>query len=60
MIEALIWCPDCGEDRFELHRVPTGQEGHFAHKLEPVGEQPVGDTDTCFDCGGNLTRRENG
>ena len=56
-MEAMIWCPSCKEDRFELHRVPMGQEGHFSHDARPLNGQSKDNTKTCFVCDGNLTRK---
>ncbi len=54
-IEAIIWCPSCEEDRIELNRVPTGQEGCYKHEPRMLNGQE--NTKTCFSCGGFLERK---
>ena len=55
--ECVIWCVRCQEDRFIVHREPVGQEGHFRHKLEPIGEQPLDETKKCHACGDTMMRK---
>ncbi len=55
--ECVIWCVVCEEDRFIVYRKPSGQEGHFKHVLEPIGEQPTGETKQCHSCGNFMMRK---
>ena len=34
-LEAVIWCPACREDKFEVRRVPLDDKGHFGHMTVP-------------------------
>jgi hypothetical protein len=33
--EAVVWCPACKADKYEIRRIPTGQEGVFRHVTYP-------------------------
>lgn len=33
--EAVVWCPKCRENKFEVLRVPTGADGVHHHVTEP-------------------------
>lgn len=39
--EAVIWCPACREDRFEILRIPTGEQGVVEHKTNPANLTPA-------------------
>lgn len=51
-LEAVVWCPSCGVDKYEVLRVPTENEAVFLHVTNPEnrGEK------TC-ECGANLERK---
>ena len=34
-LECVVRCPKCGEDKFEVWRVPLDSEGHYAHRTVP-------------------------
>ena len=55
--ECVIWCAVCNQDRFIVYREPTGQEGHFRHKLESVHDQPLNQTKECHVCGNMMMRK---
>lgn len=50
-IEAVIWCPRCREDKGEIRRIPTGNEGVYVHRTVPeaLAKQCA--------CGTNLERK---
>lgn len=50
--EAVIWCPQCREEKYEIVRIPTGNEGVFHHKSNPPGRN-----EKVCQCGTNLERR---
>lgn len=39
-VEAVIWCPRCREDKYEIRRIPTGQEGVYRHAVYPESIPP--------------------
>jgi hypothetical protein len=56
VLEALIWCPACDEERFKLWTMPSGSSGHRTNILEPV---PVhAEHKVCAVCDGPLERRD--
>ena len=50
-VEAIIWCPKCGENKGEVLRVPADKPGVYQHQTNP---DPL--PKKC-DCGTNLERR---
>lgn len=50
--EAIIWCPSCKEDKYEVHRLPTGAQGVFSHVTIPSGR-----TEKYCACGTPLERK---
>lgn len=50
--EAVIWCPRCREEKYEIRRVPTGNEGVFVNKTYPEGR-----TEKHCECGTILERK---
>ena len=56
-IEAVLWCPKCEVDKFEVRRVPCDSEGVYRHGLEPLSGQTVSQTNRCIDCDVPLVRK---
>lgn len=56
-IEAVLSCPKCKVDKFEITRVPCDAEGVFRHGLRPLTEQTVSQTNRCIDCDVPLVRK---
>ena len=52
-IEAVIWCPSCRVSKFEILRVPTGNEGVYRHIAEPKERAGV----KYCECGTPLERK---
>ena len=48
-IECVVWCPECGTDKYRVIRKPTGQNGVYEHEMEAIG-QGLKDRKTCADC----------
>lgn len=36
-LEAVIWCPKCKADKYEIRRIPTGAQGVYTHASVPEG-----------------------
>lgn len=54
--EAVIWCPSCREDKYEIQRRPTGFEGVHEHVTVPPN-LTAAQRKYCV-CGTTLTRKE--
>lgn len=54
-LEAVIWCPKCRADKYEVRRVPTGSEGAFQNVTVPPSIPPH-DRKFCA-CGCMLQRK---
>jgi len=39
-LEAVVWCPKCRHDKYEIRRVPTGSEGSYRHVTYPESLPP--------------------
>lgn len=52
--EAVVRCPRCNEDRYEVYRESTGQEGVFHHVTVPPERAGM---KQCHVCGTNLERK---
>ena len=52
-LEAVIWCPLCREEKYEIRRVPTGSEGVVVHKSYPEGRN-----EKYCECGAVLERKK--
>lgn len=52
-IEAVVWCPTCKVDKYDVLRVPTGNAGVYEHRTNPPGK---GGVHKC-ECGANLERK---
>ena len=55
-VEAVIFCPRCGIDKYEVRRIPTGAEGVYHHVTYP-GSIPVEAKKVC-ECGTQLERKK--
>ena len=51
--ESTIWCPRCKAEKYEIRRVPTGNEGVFVHKSYPEGRN-----EKYCECGTVLERKK--
>lgn len=38
--EAVIWCPNCRVDKYEIQRIPTGEQGVYEHSTVPQNLTP--------------------
>lgn len=54
-VEAVIWCPRCRIEKYEIRRIPTGQEGVYSHGTYPESI-PAEDRKACS-CGAPLERK---
>lgn len=54
-LEAIIWCPRCRTDKFEIRRKPTNREGVFENVTIPPSI-PATDRKFCL-CGAVLERK---
>ena len=54
-VEAVIWCPRCRIDKYEIRRIPTGAEGVHRHMTYPESI-PSEDRKACR-CGALLERK---
>ena len=53
--ECIVWCPKCREDKFEVHRRPTGQTGVYENiVMDPFDKKYL---IICEDCGVTLERK---
>ena len=52
-VECVVWCPDCGVDKFAVSRVSTGAEGVYENKITP----PQAEAKYCDVCGEPLARK---
>lgn len=51
-VEAVIWCPACRAEKYEIRRIPTGNEGVHRHASYPEGRN-----EKHCDCGTPLERK---
>lgn len=50
--EAVIWCPKCRAEKYEIRRIPTGADGVFRHASYPEGR-----SEKMCECGTPLERK---
>lgn len=50
--EAIIWCPRCEVDKYEVHRLPGSGQGVFYHATIPSGRN-----ERACECGTILVRK---
>lgn len=51
-VEAVIICPKCRVEKYEIRRIPTGSEGVYRHASYPEGLD-----ETVCECGTPLERK---
>ncbi len=56
-IEAILSCPACKVDKFEVTRIPCDSEGVYRHGMQPLGKTSIADTTRCADCDVPLVRK---
>ena len=50
--ECVVICPRCQVPKYEIRRIPTGQEGVYVHKSYPEGRN-----EKYCECGAVLERK---